>query len=118
LPGSFIFLNIKSKTMRSFIIGLFATFISVASFAQKTNQNTSTNTSKITVYSCTMHPDYINFATAKCPVCGNNMSKKEVMKMEVAKLYTCSMDNVICTKAGKCPKCGMDMVEYKPEHKQ
>ena len=107
--------------MKSFIICLFAAFITVASFAQKENQisiSSNTDTSKITVYSCSMHPDYINFAMAKCPVCGDNMSKKEVMKAEVMKLYTCPMENVICKKPGKCPKCGMEMTEYKPESKQ
>lgn len=100
---------------------MFATFATVASFAQKAKQDQSpisTDTSKITVYYCAMHPDYINFTAAKCPVCGDNMSKKEVMKMEVAKLYTCSMDNVICTKPGKCPKCGMDMIAYTPKKNQ
>ena len=94
---------------------MIVTCITVASFAQKANQNTTainTDTSKMTIYSCSMHPQYISFAAAKCPMCGENMSKKEVMKMEVAKLYTCSMDNVICTKPGKCPKCGMEMTEY------
>ena len=107
--------------MKSFIICLFATFITVASFAQKAKENSTilnTDTSKLVVYSCSMHPQYISFTEAKCPVCGDNMSKKEVMKAEVVKLYTCPMDNVICTKPGKCPKCGMEMAEYKPEKKQ
>jgi ribosomal protein S27AE len=39
------------------------------------------------------------------------------MKMGVMKLYTCPMDNVISTKPGKCPKCGMDMVEFNPKKK-
>ena len=107
--------------MKSFIICLVATFITVASFAQKAKENSiiaNTDTSKLVVYSCSMHPDYISFTAAKCPVCGDNMSKKEVMKAEVVKLYTCPMDNVICTKAGKCPKCGMEMAEYKPQKKQ
>ncbi len=104
--------------MKSLIIFLFATFATIASFAQKSNQDSHpTDTSKVAVYSCQMHPDYINFAAATCPVCGDNMSKKEVMKAEVSKLYTCSMDNVICTKPGKCPKCGMQMTAYKPKSK-
>jgi hypothetical protein len=45
------------------------------------------------------------------------MSKKEVMKAEVVKLYTCPMDNVICRKPGKCLKCGMDMTAYKSKIK-
>jgi hypothetical protein len=102
--------------MKSLIIFLFATFATVASFAQKANNNSpATDSSKQVVYSCPMHPDYISFAAAKCPVCGDNMSKKEVMKAEIMKLYTCSMDNVICKKPGKCPKCGMEMTAYKPK---
>lgn len=104
--------------MKSFIIACTAMLISLATFSQKTKQNTVTSnsdTSKQGIYTCAMHPDYISFSAAKCPVCGNSMSKKEVMKAEVVKLYTCPMDNVICKKPGKCPKCGMDMVEFKPK---
>jgi hypothetical protein len=107
--------------MKSFIICLFAISATVTSFAQKSKQNTTavnSDTAKQIVYSCTMHPDYISFAAAKCPVCGENMSKKEVMKAEVMKLYTCPMENIICKKPGKCPKCGMEMTEYKPKNKQ
>jgi hypothetical protein len=107
--------------MKSLIICMFATFATVTLFAQKAIQDqptVSTDTSTTTVYYCTMHPDYISFAAGKCPVCGENLSKKEVMKAEVVKLYTCPMDNVICTKPGKCPKCGMTMVAYTPKKKQ
>ncbi len=100
--------------MKFLILFLFATFATIASFAQKPSPDSlSSDTSKVAVYSCPMHPDYISFSAAKCPVCGDSMSKKEVMKAEVMKLYTCSMDNVICTKPGKCPKCGMQMTAYK-----
>lgn len=102
--------------MKSLIVLLFATFATVASFAQKSSQNSlPADSSKQVIYSCTMHPDYISFAAAKCPVCGENMSKKEVMKAEVMKLYTCSMDNVISKRPGKCPKCGMQMTAYQPK---
>ncbi len=107
--------------MKSLIICMFATFATVTSFAQKAQQDkvpVNTDTSKILIYACTMHPDYISFAAGKCPVCGENLSKKEVMKAEVVKLYTCAMDNVICTRPGKCPKCGMDMVAYTSKKKQ
>jgi hypothetical protein len=106
--------------MKSLIIACLAAFISFAAFSQKAKQNTAisnSDTSRQSIYTCTMHPDYISFSSAKCPVCGNNMSKKEVMKAEVMKLYTCPMENVICKKPGKCPACGMDMVEYKPKSK-
>jgi hypothetical protein len=102
--------------MKSFFICVVASCITIASFAQKSKQQTpamNADTSGKIVYACNMHPDYINFSAAKCPVCGNNMSKKEVMKLKVMKIYTCPMDNVLCTKPGKCPKCGMEMAEYK-----
>lgn len=105
--------------MKSFIIFLVATCITIASFAQKADQiPVNTDSSKVTIYSCSMHPQYISFAAAKCPLCSQNMSKKEVMKAEVVKLYTCPMDSMISTQPGKCPKCKMDMVEYKPESQQ
>src|SRR4051812_40996186 len=107
--------------MKSFIICLAATCITIASLAQKANQNqtvVNADGSKLIVYSCSMHPQYISFAAATCPVCGKNMSKKEVMKTEVVMLYTCSMDSVVSTQPGKCPKCSMDMVEYKPKKQQ
>jgi hypothetical protein len=90
-------------------------FITVAAFPQKSKNTTDTTITTYLKYSCPMHPQYVGNTPAKCPVCNSNMnlSKKEQMKMEVMKLYTCPMDNVICTKPGKCPKCNMDMVEFK-----
>ena len=66
-----------------------------------------------------MHPQYVSNVPTKCPVCNSDMSvsKKEQMKAEVVKLYTCPTDNVISTQPGKCPKCGMNMVEFKPKKK-
>jgi hypothetical protein len=46
-----------------------------------------------------------------------NLSGKELMKMEMVKLYTCPMDKVTSTQPGKCPKCGMDMAEFNPTNK-
>lgn len=106
--------------MKTIIISVITLFITAPSLAQKAKQNqqpANADTSKQVVYTCTMHPDFISFAAAKCPVCGNNMSKKEVMKMEVMKIYTCPMDNVLCTKPEKCPICKMDMTELKPKNK-
>jgi transcription initiation factor IIE alpha subunit len=105
--------------MKSFIICLTAIFISVAAFSQKAKQNSDTTLKSYLTYSCSMHPQYVSNVPAKCPVCNDDMllSKKEQMKMEVVKLYTCPMDNVMSTQAGKCPKCKMDMVEFKPKKK-
>lgn len=106
--------------MKTIIILLIATFTTVAAFSQKAKGNPDTTLKPYITYSCSMHPQYVSIIPAKCPVCGDNMSPlsiKEIMKMEVMKLYTCPMDNVICTKPGKCPKCNMVMVEFKPKKK-
>lgn len=105
--------------MKSFIICLIAMFISLASFSQKAKANPDTSLKSYLTYSCPMHPEYVSNVAGKCPKCNSNMtlSKKEQMKAEVVKLYTCPMDNVICTKPGKCPICGMEMVAFKPKDK-
>ena len=66
-----------------------------------------------------MHPEYVSNVPAKCPVWNNAMtlSKKEQIKAETTKLYTCPMDKVYSTQPGKCPKCKMNMVEFKPKEK-
>ena len=93
--------------------------ISFAAFSQKAKQNADTSVKSYLTYSCQMHPQYVSNVTSKCPVCNNDMllSKKEQMKAEVVKLYTCPMDKVYSTKPGKCPKCNMDMVDFKPTKK-
>jgi putative DNA topoisomerase len=105
--------------MKSIIICLAATFISFAAFSQKAKQNSDTALKSYLTYSCSMHPQYVSNVPAKCPVCNADMtlSKKEQMKAEVVKLYTCPMDSVISTKPGKCPKCNMTMEEFKPKKK-
>lgn len=98
------------------VIALFATF---AAFSQKAKAAPDTTLKSYLTYSCSMHPQYVSNVAGKCPKCGMNMtlSKKEQMKAEVVKLYTCPMDKVISTNAGKCPICGMDMVAFKPKDK-
>ena len=95
--------------------------VSIGAFSQKAKQNTDTTLKQFVTYSCTMHPQYVSNVPAKCPLCNKdmNLSKKEQMKMAGMKLYTCPMadDNVVSTKTGKCPKCGMDLVEFKPTDK-
>ncbi len=106
--------------MKSFIVCFAAMFITIAAFSQKKDQTLDTTLTKYLTYRCAMHPQYVSNIPAKCPVCNDDMSllsKKEIMKMEVVKLYTCPMDNVVSTKGGKCPKCGMEMVELKPNSK-
>ena len=96
-------------------------FVSIAAFSQKAKQNADTTLKPYLTYSCTMHPQFVSSVPAKCPLCNKdmNLSKKEQMKMQGMKLYTCPMadDSVMSTKTGKCPKCGMDLVEFKPANK-
>jgi uncharacterized protein with PIN domain len=91
-----------------------------AAFSQKSKGNSDTTLRSYLTYSCSLHPAFVSDVPEKCPVCNNTMrlSPKEEMKAQVVKLYTCPMHhNVICTKAGKCPECKMDLVEMKPKRK-
>ncbi len=105
--------------MKSFTIVFVAIFVTMTAFSQQTNNNTDTAITAYLKYSCLLHPQYVSNVPAKCPVCNSNMSlsKKEQMKMGVMKLYTCPMDHVISTQAGKCPVCKMDMVVFDPRDK-
>ena len=47
------------------------------------------------------------------------LSPKEKMKMEVVKVFSCPMKcegDKTYAKAGKCPKCGMNLTETKKEN--
>jgi Cu(I)/Ag(I) efflux system membrane fusion protein len=83
----------------------------------------------IEYYTCPMpeHSDVRSDKPGKCPKC--NMTLIPVMKQEPSpatnmapnmssmlpeKLYTCPMEShadIVSDKPGKCPKCGMDLVE-------
>jgi transcription initiation factor IIE alpha subunit len=61
-----------------------------------------------------MHADIVSNKPGKCPKCNTDLvlSKKEQMKMEVMKIYTCPIHpDVTSTKPGKCPQCGMALEE-------
>ena len=48
-----------------------------------------------------------------------NLSKKEQMKMEERKMYTCpTHGDIVSNTEGKCPKCGMDLTMKKQETKK
>jgi RND family efflux transporter, MFP subunit len=83
----------------------------------------------IEYYTCPMpeHSDVRSDKPGKCPNCnmtlipvmkqvpspGTNMAP-DMSRMLPEKLYTCPMDShadVVSDKPGKCPKCGMDLVE-------
>jgi RND family efflux transporter MFP subunit len=83
----------------------------------------------IEYYTCPMpeHGDVHSDKPGKCPKCnmtlipvmkqapspGTNMAP-DMSRMLPQKLYTCPMDShadVVSDKPGKCPKCGMDLVE-------
>jgi uncharacterized protein with PIN domain len=58
----------------------------------------------------------INVRNNHCTVCGNNLliSKKEEMKMEVMKIYTCTTHSEISSsKPGKCAKCNKKLMAKK-----
>ena len=68
-----------------------------------------------------MHADVISDKPGKCPKCGSDLtlSKKEQMKTEVMKIYTCPMHpDVVSDQPGTCPQCGMSLVKKKPARKQ
>jgi hypothetical protein len=68
----------------------------------------NTETTLKTVYSCPMHPEESMDKPGKCPKCGMNLVKKEVVKEQ----YTCPMHpEILQNKPGKCPKCGMNLVK-------
>ena len=92
-------------------------------------------------YTCPMHPEVQSDKPGNCPKCGmalvkksdasgmkmkcmmmggmNDMNKsgskeKNDSKTKQAVVYTCSMHpDVTSDKPGKCPKCGMDLIEKK-----
>jgi len=111
-------LKYKYHKMKSFVIVCIVMFVCVTSFSQKTKQNNDTTLRWYLTYSCTIHPQYVSNMPAKCPVCKRDMklSSKKQMKIQGTNLYTCPMasDSVFSTKPGVCPKCGMNLVEFKP----
>ena len=98
------------------------TIVSVSLFAQdSTNQKSKAHKQKMEQmkYSCPMkcEGDKTYDKAGKCPKCGMDLtkSKKEQMKMEVMKTYTCLMHpDVTSDKPGKCSKCGMALKEKVP----
>ena len=55
----------------------------------------------------------MNGTMDKCSMM-NKDQKKKTSKMKMAMTYTCPMHpEVTSDKAGKCPKCGMDLVDKK-----
>ena len=69
-------------------------------------------TTHISLYTCPMHPGISTDKPGKCPLCGMdlNLSKKELLKTDVAKAYTCPIHaDVVSDKAGTCPKCGTQL---------
>jgi hypothetical protein len=98
------------------ILMVFAMFVTVTTFAQKSKSESDTSKSmtfKYARYRCAIHPEITSDKPGKCPKCQRDLtlSPKEQMKMEVMKLYTCPMHpDVVSKKPGKCPECGMDLI--------
>ncbi len=93
-------------------------------------------------YTCAMHPKVTSDKPGKCPECGmklmaKKMSEKMMMKHDSTKMkmkhdkmmkhndmkakkmtYTCTMHpKVTSDKPGKCPECGMKLMEKKTSGK-
>ena len=96
------------------------TIVSVSLFAQdSTKQKSKMQIMEQMKYSCPMkcEGEKTYDKPGKCPKCGMDLtkSKKEQMKMEVMKTYTCPMHpDVTSDKPGKCSKCGMALKEKEP----
>ena len=82
-------------------------------FAQTSKPKT--DSTKQTLYTCTMHPEVRSNKPGKCPKCGMTLVP---VKNKQAKMYTCPMhSDVVSDKPGTCPKCGMTLVEKKDSNK-
>ena len=98
----------------------FATMLMFTCLYAQTKAGKTDTLQHPTFYSCTMHPEVVSKQPGKCPKCGKklNLSSKEQMKAEIAKVYTCPMHpEVALDKDGVCPKCGKDLVEKELKEK-
>lgn len=60
------------------------------------------------------------YGQQKAPDTAKTVTTKTVVKTtKPAKQYTCTMHpDVVASKPGKCPKCGMKLVAVKPDKKK
>ncbi len=82
--------------MKTLLIILIASFATFTTFAQKAKGNIKTPKSTMTIqsnYRCPMHPEVVSNEPGKCSKCNIDLtlSKKEQMKKDVTKDYTCTM---------------------------
>jgi len=85
---------------------VFLLLFSVTNAQEKAGKRDTTT--HVNLYACPMHPGVSTDKPGKCPLCGMdlNLSKKELLKTDVARAYTCPIQaEVVSDNAGKCPKC-------------
>lgn len=57
-------------------------------------------------YSCPMHPEVVDNAPGKCPICG-----MDLQKVRLALVWTCPVHATITEQqAGRCHSCGRDLI--------
>ncbi len=129
--------------MIALVMGLFTATTAQAQHKMTSDSKSETMTKEM--YVCPMHADEKSEKPGKCSQCGMDMKKmemkkdnmkhgnmnhsnmkgshKESMSSDMAKGYMCPMKcegDKTYDKAGKCPKCGMELekVEGKKESKE
>jgi uncharacterized paraquat-inducible protein A len=112
LPEELVYYSIKTRIMKKIIIFTTVLLLSFAVTNAQEKAGKLDTTTHINLYTCPMHPGVSTDEPGKCPFCGMdlNLSKKELLKTDVAKAYTCPIHaDFVSDKAGKCPKCGTQL---------
>ena len=91
---------------RTFFVTLGAALTSLRARAQPTKPAGAAPLPPLS-YSCPMHPEVVDNAPGKCPICG-----MEMVKVRLALVWTCPLHTQAITEtaAGQCPLCGRDLI--------